>query len=223
MASILIVEDDIEIAQMIEFILRKEGFQPIHISSTCKEALEHIKKHYDTYILDVNLPDGTGYDIAKVIRTKSKAPILYVSAKVTDEDKLKGFNHGADDYITKPFNPLLLAARVKANAERYVRDYRNIDFYFDEKKAELIINNKTHYLSGNQYLLMQYLYENQNKVLTREEIYEAVWNNRYIDDITVMVHISKLREKIEEDPTNPKRLLTVRKVGYILKVGLKDE
>lgn len=223
MASILIVEDDIEIAQMIEFILRKEGFQPIHISSTCKEALEHIKKHYDTYILDVNLPDGTGYDIAKVIRTKSKAPILYVSAKVTDEDKLKGFNHGADDYITKPFNPLLLAARVKANAERYVRDYRNIDFYFDEKKAELIINNKTHYLSGNQYLLMQYLYENQNKVLTREEIYEAVWNNRYIDDNTVMVHISKLREKIEEDPTNPKRLLTVRKVGYILKVGLKDE
>lgn len=221
MPSVLIVEDELEIADMIKFILTKEGFNPVEIANCYSQGLEYIGTHFDTYILDINLPDGNGYDLALRIRETSKAPILYVSANVTDEDKLKGFATGADDYITKPFNPLILAARVKANAERYVRDYRNIDFFFDERTAELIVDHETYHLSGKQYLLMQYLYENQNKVLTKEEIYEAVWENRYIDENTVMVHIRKLREKIEADPSHPKRLVTVRKVGYILKVGIE--
>lgn len=221
MPSVLIVEDELEIAEMIKFILMKEGFDPVEIASCYSEGLAYIGTHFDTYILDINLPDGSGYDLAARIRETSKAPILYVSANVTDEDKLKGFATGADDYITKPFNPLILAARVKVNAERYVRDYRNIDFFFDERTAELIVDHETYHLSGKQYLLMQYLYENQNKVLTKEEIYEAVWENRYVDENTVMVHIRKLREKIEEDPGHPKRLVTVRKVGYILKVGIE--
>ncbi|WP_243720001.1 response regulator transcription factor [Macrococcus lamae] len=222
MTSVLIVEDEIEIAEMIRFILLKEGFSPVNIATCYSDAESQLRIHHDTYILDINLPDGSGYMLAEKIRTFSKAPILYVSANVTDEDKLKGFATGADDYITKPFNPLILAARVKANAERYVRDYRNVAFFFDEQKAELIIKGETYHLSGKQYLLMQFLYENQNRVLTKEEIYEAVWENRFIDDNTVMVHIRKLREKLEDNPSVPKRLLTVRSVGYILKVGIEE-
>jgi len=222
MTSVLIVEDEIEIAELIRFILAKEGFEPIAIATSYMEAVHQLHIHYDTYILDINLPDGCGYELADHIRAFSKAPILYVSANVTDEDKLKGFAAGADDYITKPFNPLILAARVKANAERYVRDYRNIPFFFDEHKAELMVDGHTYHLSGKQYLLMQYLYENQNKVLTKEQIYEAVWENRFVDENTVMVHVRKLREKLECNPSEPKRLLTVRSVGYILKVGIEE-
>ncbi|KAA1039282.1 response regulator transcription factor [Macrococcus equipercicus] len=222
MTSVLIIEDEIEIAEMIRFILLKEGFEPVNIALNCKEAEDRLAVHHDTYILDINLPDGSGYKLAEQIRSFSKAPILYVSANVTDDDKLKGFATGADDYITKPFNPLILAARVKANAQRYVRDYRNVAFFFDERKAELIVDGRTYHLSGKQYLLMQYLYENQNRVLTKEEIYEAVWENRFVDENTVMVHVRKLREKLEDNPSEPKRLLTVRSVGYILKVGIEE-
>ncbi|UTH13573.1 response regulator transcription factor [Macrococcus equipercicus] len=222
MTSVLIIEDEIEIAEMIRFILLKEGFEPVNIALNCKEAEDRLAVHHDTYILDINLPDGSGYKLAEQIRSFSKAPILYVSANVTDDDKLKGFATGADDYITKPFNPLILAARVKANAQRYVRDYRNVAFFFDERKAELIVDGRTYHLSGKQYLLMQYLYENQNRVLTKEEIYEAVWENRFVDENTVMVHVRKLREKLEDNPSEPKRLLTIRSVGYILKVGIEE-
>lgn len=219
MSSVLIVEDEREIAEMIKFILEKDDFHPIDIAVSYEQAVTCINTTYDTYILDINLPDGSGFDIATEIRKKSDAPILFVSANVKDADKLKGFEAGADDYITKPFNPMILAARVKANAARYMKANQQISFFFDERKAELIVDNVTYHLSGKQYLLMQYLYENQNKVLTKEEIYEAVWENRYVDENTVMVHIRKLREKLEKSPGEPERLLTVRKVGYILKVG----
>ncbi|ULG71719.1 response regulator transcription factor [Macrococcus brunensis] len=217
MVSVLIVEDEVEIAEMIKFILQREGYETIDLVHTFQDACKQ-SLHYDAYILDINLPDGKGYDLAERIRRQSDAPILYVSANVTDEDKLTGFATGADDYITKPFNPLILAARVKANIDRYLRAKQPIDFFFDERTAELTVKDKVYHLSGKQYLLMQYLFENQNKVLTKEEIYVAVWDNQFIDENTVMVHIRKLREKIEEVPSDPVRLLTVRSVGYILKV-----
>ncbi|TDM00785.1 response regulator transcription factor [Macrococcus carouselicus] len=217
MVSVLIVEDEVEIAEMIKFILERDGYAPIDIAHTFQQGCD-MAHDYDAYILDINLPDGNGYTIAEKIRRKSDAPILYVSANVTDEDKLAGFATGADDYITKPFNPLILAARVKANTDRYIRSKQPLDFFFNERTAELTVNDRIHHLSGKQYLLMQYLFENQNKVLTKEEIYEAVWDNQFIDENTVMVHIRKLREKIEEVPSDPVRLLTVRSVGYILKV-----
>ncbi|GGB12199.1 response regulator transcription factor [Macrococcus hajekii] len=217
MVSVLIVEDEVEIAEMMKFILKREGYDKIDMAHTFQEGCD-LAQGYDTYILDINLPDGSGYALAERIRKKSDAPILYVSANVTDEDKLTGFATGADDYITKPFNPLLLAARVKANIDRYMRSKQVLDFFFDERTAELTVKDKVYHLSGKQYLLMQYLFENQNKVLTKEEIYEAVWDNQFIDENTVMVHIRKLREKIEEVPSHPVRLMTVRSVGYILKV-----
>ncbi|MCE4957564.1 response regulator transcription factor [Macrococcoides caseolyticum] len=224
MPSILIVEDEREIAELIKFILIKEGFETVDIASTYAEANTMINRPYDTYLLDINLGDGSGYDLGNTIRKHTDAPILYVSANTQDRDKIKGFQNGADDYITKPFNPMELAARVKVNMDRYLKTGHRIGalYHFDEHNAELVVGKARYLLSGKQYLLMQYLYEHQDVLCTKEQIYEAVWENQFVDDNTVMVHIRKLREKLEENPSQPKLLVTVRGVGYILRSGVNQ-
>ena len=221
MPSILIVEDELEIAELIKFILVREGFGKVDIASTFAQAKSMISAHYDTYLLDINLGDGSGYDLGNEIREMTDAPILYVSANTQDRDKIKGFQNGADDYITKPFNPMELAVRVKVNVERYMKSGKKEKalYSFDERNAELTVRDKKYLLSGKQYLLMQYLYEHQDEICTKEQIYEAVWENQFVDDNTVIVHIRKLREKLEVEPSKPKLLLTSRGIGYILKSG----
>lgn len=221
MPSILIVEDELEIAELIKFILVREGFEKIDIAATFTQAKSMIKSSYDTYLLDINLGDGSGYDLGNEIRKMTDAPILYVSANTQDKDKIKGFQNGADDYITKPFNPMELAVRVKVNVDRYIKSSskKQSHYSFDERNAELIVGGEKYLLSGKQYLLMQYLYEHQDEICTKEQIYEAVWENQFVDDNTVMVHIRKLREKLEKNPSQPQVLLTSRGVGYILKSG----
>ncbi|WP_414053155.1 response regulator transcription factor [Macrococcus equi] len=224
MPSILIVEDEIEIAELIKFILKREGFNTVDIASTFNQAKEMIINPYDAYLLDINLGDGSGYDLGNDIRKITDAPILYVSANTQDRDKIKGFQNGADDYITKPFNPMELAVRVKVNVDRYLKTggARNALFNFDERNGELTVRDQKYLLSGKQYLLMQYLYEHKDEICTKEQIYEAVWENQFVDDNTVMVHIRKLREKLEEDPSHPKLLVTSRGVGYILNTGTRQ-
>lgn len=221
MPSVLIVEDELEIAELIRFILIREGFEGVDIAVTYHQAIEFINRKYDAYLLDINLGDGSGYDLGKLIRAQTDAPIIYVSANTQDRDKIKGFQNGADDYITKPFNPMELAFRVKVNVDRYLKAAKpnNAPYTFDERNAELIVGEVKYLLSGKQYLLMQFLYERQNQICTKEQIYEAVWENQFVDDNTVMVHIRKLREKLEENPSQPKLLVTSRGVGYILKSG----
>lgn len=221
MPSVLIVEDELEIAELIKFILIREGFEGVDIATTYHQAIEFINRKYDAYLLDINLGDGSGYDLGKLIRAQTDAPIIYVSANTQDKDKIKGFQNGADDYITKPFNPMELAFRVKVNVDRYLKAAKpnNTAYTFDERNAELIVGEEKYLLSGKQYLLMQFLYERQNQICTKEQIYEAVWENQFVDDNTVMVHIRKLREKLEENPSQPKLLVTSRGVGYILKSG----
>lgn len=221
MPSVLIVEDELEIAELIKFILIREGFEGVDIATTYHQAIEFINRKYDAYLLDINLGDGSGYDLGKLIRAQTDAPIIYVSANTQDKDKIKGFQNGADDYITKPFNPMELAFRVKVNVDRYLKAAKpdNAAYTFDERNAELIVGEEKYLLSGKQYLLMQFLYERQNQICTKEQIYEAVWENQFVDDNTVMVHIRKLREKLEENPSQPKLLVTSRGVGYILKSG----
>lgn len=221
MPSVLIVEDELEIAELIKFILIREGFEGVDIAATYHQAIEFINRKYDAYLLDINLGDGSGYDLGKLIRAQTEAPIIYVSANTQDRDKIKGFQNGADDYITKPFNPMELAFRVKVNVDRYLKAAKpnNAPYIFDERNAELIVGEEKYLLSGKQYLLMQFLYERQNQICTKEQIYEAVWENQFVDDNTVMVHIRKLREKLEENPSQPKLLVTSRGVGYILKSG----
>lgn len=218
--KILVVEDEAAIADMIEIILRKEGFKHVTVCGSMACALQ--QPLADFYMLDVMLPDGTGLAIAETLRTKTDAPIFFLSAKVSDADKLKGFMSGADDYITKPFNPLELVARVKVHLARYHKqsvsknNYVFSNFTFNVDAAELTVNGHTEMLSGRLFYLLQYLCEHAGQVLSKEQIYNHVWGDPIYDDNTIMVHIRKLREKIEAMPSKPKVIITVRGIGYKL-------
>lgn len=225
-AKIFVLEDEHAISDMVEIILRKEGFQNIQIVHTVKQALVDIQEHtYDFYLLDIMLPDGSGLDVASVIRQTSEAPIFFLTAKSTDADKLRGFMNGADDYITKPFNPLELVARIKVQLTRYLKQGNPADsanvytfkrFTFNVEAAELTVDGHQEIVSGRLFHLLTYLCENVGQVLSKEQIYEHVWGDYLFDDNTVMVHIRKLREKVEENPSKPTQIVTVRGVGYKL-------
>lgn len=224
-AKIFILDDEQAIGDMVDIILRKEGFSDIDVCTTYREAeVLILKKSYDLHILDIMLPDGTGLELAQQIRKKSDAPIFFLTAKTSDADKLRGFMHGADDYITKPFNPMELAARVKAQTSRYVSvmkternryDYGR--FQLDIDAAELTVNEEAIAITGKQFHLLHLFCQHPNQILSKEQLYESVWGlDSFIDDNTIMVHIRRLREKIEVNPSRPTLLKTVRGIGYKL-------
>ncbi|PIC85282.1 DNA-binding response regulator [Sporosarcina sp. P20a] len=224
-AKILVLDDEQAIGDMVDIILRKEGFFEIDVCITYREAEAFIlKRSYDLYILDIMLPDGTGLELAEQIRKQSDAPIFFLTAKTSDADKLRGFMHGADDYITKPFNPMELAARVKVQTSRYlsaVNKRRTLydfgQFQLDVDAAELIVNGVTTQILGKQFHLLKLFCEHPNQVLSKEQLYQSVWGmDSFIDDNTIMVHIRRLREKIEINPSRPFYLKTVRGIGYKL-------
>ena len=169
------------------------------------------------------LPDGSGLDLATVAREKGNAPIFFLTALTSDADVLTGFMQGADDYIKKPFNPLELAARVNAQMKRYVGQHdgnariRFGNCILDTKAALLLVENQEVELTGKQYQLLAFFATHLDQVLSKEQLYEAVWQEEYIDDNTIMVHIRKLREKIEDNPSDPQLLVTMRGIGYKLK------
>ncbi len=224
-ATILVLEDERAIAEMIEIILRKEGFLNITLCGTVQEAKKKIEtKAYDFYLLDIMLPDGSGLEVANMIREHSDAPVFFLTAKSNDADKLRGFMNGADDYITKPFNPLELVARVKVQLARYMKKkdvpeshvFTCSRFAFDIDAAEITVDGMKEIISGRLFHLLKYLCENAGQVLSKEQIYERVWGDCLFDDNTVMVHIRKLREKIEKNPGKPTCIITVRGIGYKL-------
>ncbi|MGX9754692.1 VanR-ABDEGLN family response regulator transcription factor [Clostridioides difficile] len=228
--NILIVDDEKEIADLIEVYLKNEGFT-VYKSYTGKEALECIEsKNLDMAILDIMLPDIDGFQICQKIREKYYYPIIMLTAKVEDIDKIMGLTIGADDYITKPFNPLEVVARVKTQLRRYMR-YNNSS----EQQAitvneydikGLFINKETHKcslfgkevsLTPIEFSILWYLCEHQGKVVPSEELFEAVWGEKYLDNNnTVMAHIGRLREKMHEPSKNPKFIKTVWGVGYTI-------
>jgi len=224
-AKILVLEDEQAIGDMVDIILRKEGFFDINVCTTYHEAETLIlKKSYDLYILDIMLPDGTGLELAKKIRKQTDAPIFFLTAKTSDADKLRGFMHGADDYITKPFNPMELAARVKVQTSRYLSSmnkgrvfYDYGLFQLDVDAAELTVNGNNIAIPGKQFHLLHLFCQHPNQVLSKEQLYESVWGlDSFVDDNTIMVHIRRLREKIEVNPSRPIFLKTVRGIGYKL-------
>ncbi|RJS50226.1 response regulator transcription factor [Bacillus sp. PK3_68] len=227
-AKIAVLEDETAIAQMIEIILKKEGFTNIEHFKTIQTIQDTLQTNtYDFYLLDIMLPDGSGLEVAEEIRRVSDAPIFFLTAKTSDADKLIGFMSGADDYITKPFNPLELVARIKVQLMRYMKQKETdragtntiytCDFFtFDRSAAELTVNGQTEMISGRLYHLLKYLCENEGLVLSKEQIYERVWGDTFYDDNTIMVHIRKLREKIEKNPGKPQCIVTVRGIGYKL-------
>ncbi|MEJ9226893.1 response regulator transcription factor [Priestia aryabhattai] len=235
-ASILLVDDEIAIVKMLETVLKKEGFNQIYKAHAAQEALDVLHNQtIDIILLDVMLPDQSGFDICPKIRELSNAYILFITAKVSDLDVLTGFAMGGDDYVTKPFNPLEIAARIKARLRRKqaltegtsIRTepqssnrYEFDRFTVDESAGELIVDGQTVSCPAQVFLLLLHFCKNMNIVLSKSQLLEAVWGyNQFVDDNTVTVHIRRIRERIEDNPSNPKHLVTVRGLGYKLVNG----
>ena len=222
MSRILIVEDELDLANIIKDYLVKELYE-VEICTEGDKAIEIFDKFKPSLvILDLMLPGMNGYEICKNIRIKSTVPILILSAKIDEFDKVKGLNLGADDYITKPFRPRELLARVNAQLRRSqvfnkenleIIDLENIRIYTKEYKVEK--NGRDLDLSRNEFELLVFLSKNPRQVFSREQLYERIWGfDSYGDLNTVTVTINRLRQKIEDNPKNPKYVLTVWGVGY---------
>jgi DNA-binding response OmpR family regulator len=231
MKKILIVEDDLSIAQLQRDYLELAGFE-VKICVDGVAGLNAIKENqYDLLILDVMLPKISGLDILKSIKDTKYIPVLMVSAKKEEIDKIKGLSLGADDYITKPFSPSELVARVKSHIENYERlkskfsvvvkpdtlIIRGLEIQKDSR--QVFINGKLVNLPQKEFELLLYMAENPNRVFSRDELFERIWGFDSLgDSSTVTVHVARVREKIESAPSNPQYIETVWGVGYRLRV-----
>lgn len=223
---ILVVDDEPEIADLVEVYLRSEGFSVVKCG-TGAEALAQVRLHApDLAVLDVMLPDISGFALCGEIRREHHFPVVMLTAKVGDVDKITGLTIGADDYVTKPFNPLELVARVKAQLRRYTR-YNGGDRTSGGEVIDfsgLVINRATHEatlyeqslgLTPIEFDILWMLCENRGQVISAERLFESVWGEKYLDrNNTVMVHIRRLREKMKEPSRNPRFIKTVWGVGY---------
>lgn len=226
MESILVVDDDKEIVEAIEIYLMQESFK-VYKAYDGMEALDILKKAEDIklVVLDIMMPKLDGIHTAMKIREFSTVPIIFLSAKSEDSDKVLGLNIGADDYITKPFNPLELVARVKSNIRRYTtlgsisavssEIYSSGGLVINDDNKEVTVDGESIKLTPIEYNILLLLVKNQGKVFSIEQIYENIWNEEAIGaDNTVAVHIRHIREKIEINPKEPKYLKVVWGVGY---------
>ncbi len=224
--SILIVDDEKEIADLVEVYLKNEGY------TVCKayngETALHFLHQEDIHlaILDVMLPDTDGFTLCRKIRERYFFPIIMLTAKVEDVDKITGLTLGADDYMTKPFNPLELVARVKTQLRRYQRynmdkiipkteEYEIRGLYICQQKHECTLNGEPLNLTPIEFDILWYLCSHQGNVVSSEKLFEEVWKEKYLDNNnTVMAHIVRLREKMHEPPRRPAYIKTVWGVGY---------
>ena len=222
--KILVLDDEKEIADLVTLYLQEEDYQvyPFYDSISAINFLKNNK--VDLAILDVMLPDINGFEICRMIREKDTYPVIMLTAKIEDQDKIEGLSLGADDYITKPFNPLEVSARVKAQLRRYTKyntkrqNTNVIDF------RGLIIDNDSHRctlydeelaLTPIEFNILWYLCLHRGRVVSFQELFEAVWKEKYFDsNNTVMVHIRRLREKMKEPPRHPKFIQSVWGIGY---------
>ncbi len=229
MSRILIVEDEVAIADLEKDYLELSGFE-VEIANDGATGLERaLNEDYDLFILDLMLPEVDGFELCKRIREKKNTPILFVSAKKDDIDKIRGLGLGADDYVTKPFSPSELVARVKAHLARYERligsnivendivEIRGIKI--DKTARRVWVNGEEKQLTTKEFDLLTFLAENSNRVFSKEELFREIWDMESIGDIaTVTVHIKKIREKIEMNTNKPQYIETIWGVGYRFKV-----
>lgn len=220
---ILIVEDEVAMAEAIAYALKREGFQ-VRIATDGQEGLRMaLTEKPDLVILDLMLPKLDGWEVCRTLRAKSPVPILILTARVEEHDKVIGLELGADDYVVKPFSMRELIARVRAllrrakmNAmteEPEILQSGNLTLYIAEHRAEL--NGKELPLAPKEFALLKVLMLNKGRAMSREQLLELAWGGKeFIDPHTVDVHVHWLREKIEPDPKNPRRIVTVRGVGY---------
>jgi DNA-binding response OmpR family regulator len=232
-SRLLLVDDEAALVHMMETILKKEGFTYIHTASTAEEALNLCEKNsYDLVLLDVMLPNRSGFEIAPLIREHTDAAIIFLTARSSDLDKLSGFALGADDYITKPFNPLEVVARVNVHVRRKTGVpaqpqslYRCGPIEVNTNTGEVKAGEKLVELPAQVYQLLLFFCKHPNRLFSKAQLYEQVWGHDYLgEENTVMVHIRKLREKVEQNPSSPNYIITVRGLGYkFVPEGIRHE
>ena len=225
--DILVLDDEKEIADLVEVYLKNENYN-VYKFYNSEEAIKCIdKESLDMAILDIMISGKNGFEICRYIREKGlKFPIIMLTAKIEDNDKIKGLTLGADDYITKPFNPLELIARVKSQLRRYTlynegKNKENLieinGLIIDKDEHKCMLYDEEIDLTPIEFDILLYLANNKGKVISSEELFENVWKEKYFDsNNTVMVHIRRIREKLREDTKKPKFIKTVWGVGYKL-------
>jgi DNA-binding response OmpR family regulator len=226
-ANVLIIEDDREIADLICLYLAREGIQAKSVSCA-EEALAAFKDGaWDLVTVDLNLPGRDGFEFLEELRRVSRVPAVVISSREADEDKLRAFSGGADDFVGKPFNPAVLAARIRAHLRRAAFDRNGGDrprdaapvlnrgpFTLDLEGRSLTKGGKDLDLSPREFELFSFLFQNPGMVFSTRELYRKVWEQNYGNIITVSVHIQRLRKKVEEDPAAPRWIHTARGFGY---------
>ena len=226
MYNILVVDDDREIVGAIEIYLKKEGYNIIKAYNG-NEALEKVKENeIHLIILDIMMPEKDGLETLEELRKDKSIPVILLSAKSEDYDKIGGLNQGADDYITKPFNPLELIARVNSQIRRYVslgamekkdnkQIYRTGELILDDETKKVTVDGKEVKLTATEFNILKFLLKNKGKVYSIPQIYENVWNEEsYGAENIIAVHIRHIREKIEINPKEPRYLKVIWGIGY---------
>ena len=221
MKRILLVEDDDNISFGIKTYLEKKGFK-VDIVDSLTKGKDKFSLIYDLIVLDVNLPDGTGYDFLSYVKLKSQTPIIFLTVRDEEKEIVKGLDLGADDYITKPFKLSVLESRINTVLRRVKRDTTLDDTLFCQdlkliKSQTKVFKGKDEInITGREYKLLKMFMENQNQTLTRESILEKLWDieGDFVNDNTLTVTIKRLREKIEDNPSKPKIIKTIKGIGY---------
>lgn len=227
MTKILIVEDEASFSEALTFLLGKEGFV-VDTATTGTEALEKFgRNEFDLILLDLMLPEISGIEVCRTIRAQSQVPIIMLTAKDTEIDKVVGLELGADDYVTKPYSRSELVARIRAvlrrgngavsEAETGVLSVANIRMDID--RHQVSVEGKPIALPLKEFELLEFLMRNAGRVLTRNQLIDRVWGSDYVGDTkTLDVHIKRLRAKVEKDPANPTLIQTVRGLGYKIEI-----
>ncbi len=229
MLRVLIIEDETEIAELEKDYLELSDFEVVLEADGSGGAARALDEEFDLIILDLMLPGMNGFDICRLIREKKNTPIIIVSAKSEDIDKIRGLGLGADDYMTKPFSPSELVARVKAHIERFERltssgvpsnqliEIRGLKI--DKTARRVYVNGNEKVFTTKEFDLLAFLAEHPNRVFTKEELFHEIWEMKSVGDIaTVTVHIKKIREKLEDSTSRPRYIETIWGVGYRFKV-----
>ena len=222
MTKVLVVEDETSYSEALSYVLRKEGFD-VAIAETGPDALAEFDRNgADIVLLDLMLPGLSGTEVCRAIRQVSSVPIIMVSAKDTEVDKVVGLELGADDYVTKPYSPRELVARIRAVLRRGTTDEIDDNASLEAGRVRMDVDRHLVTIDGEitrfplkEFELLEYFLRNPGRVLTRGQLIDRVWGADYVGDTkTLDVHVKRLRAKIEPDPTNPSTLTTVRGLGY---------
>ena len=221
MKRIFLVEDDKAIAKNLILLLNSEGFIVTHVSTRSEALVEIAKNKFDLALIDISLPDGNGFTICTEIKEEQDIPVIFLTASGDESSVVTGLNMGADDYITKPFRPRELIARIRTalrKSGRFGSTFEIFGLYVDTATGVVKKNGNEVFLSALEYRLLLVFISNPKSIITRVRLLDELWDaaGEFVNDNTLTVYIKRLREKIEDDPSSPQIILTVRGTGYRL-------